>query len=223
MASAVCVSPIKALVMRLVKLDACGVPVTGASSAVVVADGFIQINPSPQYEDGVEFLQKKANGTFCVNELDPPELKRVELEIQWCVLDPDALVIQTGERLLTTGDPVTGTGVAYGEGQITNRFSLEVWQPVSGAGACTPGGVQQYVYWAFPNVGNTKVNDWTFENGVFTYTTMSTTSRASILWGNGPGSAGPWIEQDIQEGEHFLHNVTTTAPPTSACGAALLT
>ena len=221
--SALCVSPIKALVMRLVKLDACGAPITGESSAVVVADGFIQINPSPQYEDGVEFLQKKANGSFCVNELDPPELKRVELEIQWCVLDPDALVIQTGERLLTTGTPATGTGVAYGEGLITARYSLEVWQPVSGANACTPGGSQQYVYWAFPNVGNTRVNDWTFENGVFTYTTMSTTSRASVLWGDGPGSAGPWIESPIEEGEHFLHNVTTTAPPVSSCGAVLLT
>lgn len=221
--AAKCVSPIKALVMRLVKLDACGAPVTGAESAVVVADGFIQINPSPQYEDGVEFLQKKASGAFCVNQLDPPELKRVDLEIQWCVLDPDALVILTGERLLTTGSPVTGTGVVYGEGQITARFSLEVWQPVSGAAQCAPGGAQQYVYWAFPNVGNTKVSDWTFENGVFTFTTSSTTASASLLWGNGPGSDGPWIEQDIEEGDHFLHNVTTVAPPTASCGAVLLT
>lgn len=221
--AATCVSPIKALVMRLVKLDACGAPVTGASSAQVVADGFIQINPSPQYEDGVEFLQKKANGSFCVNQLDPPELKRVDLEIQWCVIDPDALVIQTGERLLTTGTPATGTGVAYGEGQVTSRYSLEVWQPVSGSAACNSGGAQQYVYWAFPNVGNTKVGDWTFENGTFTYTTSSTTASASVLWGDGPGSAGPWISQNILAGEHFLHNVTTTPPPTASCGAVLLT
>lgn len=223
MASSICVSPIKATVMRVIKLDACGAPVTGADSAVIVQDGFVSISPSPQYEEGVEFLQKKASGAFCVNQIDPPQLKRVDTEQIWCVLDPDILVLMTGERLLTTGDPITGTGVVYGEGEITAHFSLEVWQPVSGANACTPGGVQQYVYWAFPNMGNAQVGDWTFENGVFTFTINTTTFSASALWGTGPGSDGPWIEQAVQAGDHFLHNVTDVPPPTAACGAALLT
>lgn len=219
---AICITPIKASVMRLVSLDACGTPVSGSDSAVVVSDGFVSISPSPQYEDGTEYLSKKANGELCVNDLDPPALKRVDLEMVWCVLDPDALVLQTGERLLTDSGAVTGTGVAFGEGQITTRYSLEVWQPVSGVNACNSSGEQQFVYWAFPHVGNAKVGDFTFENGVFNFTISSTTFAASLLWGDGPGTAGPWIDQPVEAGDHYLYNVTTTAPPTSSCGAVAL-
>lgn len=217
-----CVSPIKASVMRLIKLDACGAPVTGASSSVVVSDGFVSIAPSPQYEDGTEYLTKKANGALCVNDIDPPQLKRVDLEMIWCVMDPDAQIVQTGERLLYASGGVTGTGVAYGEGEVTTRYSLEVWQPVSGVNACSASGAQQYVYWAFPHVGNAKVGDFTFENGVFNFTISSTTFAANTAWGDGPGSAGPWVSAAVQAGDHYLYNVTTTAPPSSACGAALL-
>lgn len=217
-----CVSPIKASVMRLIKLNSCGAPVTGASSSMVVSDGFVSISPSPQYEDGTEYLSKKANGDLCVNDIDPPALKRVDLEMVWCVLDPDALVIQTGERLLTDSGAVTGTGVAFGEGQVTDRYSLEVWQPVSGVNACNASGQQQYVYWAFLNVGNSKVGDFSFENGVFNFTISATTFAASTQWGTGPGSDGPWIDQAVQSGDHYLYNVTTTAPPTASCGATTL-
>lgn len=220
---AICVAPIKATVARLVKVDTCGVPVTGASSAVVVQSGFVSISPSPQYEEGQEYLQKQANGVFCVNDIDAPQLKRIDLEMVWCVLDPDAIVLQTGERLLTDSGMVTGTGVAGGTGLVTNRYSLEVWQPVSGVNACTPGGVQQYVYWAFPNVGNAMLGDWTFENGTFTFTINSTTFCGSTLWGLGPGSGPYYIDQPIEQCDHWLYNVTTVPPPVSACGATLLT
>lgn len=218
-------SPIRATVARLIKLDVCGVPVTGAASAVVVTDGWISIAYSPQYEDGTETIGRKVTGALCVSDLTPSEFKRLDLEMQWCVIDPDALVLQTGERLLTTGTPATGTGVAYGEGQLTSRYSLEVWQPIAGASACSATGETQYVYWAFPNVGNGRVGDFTQENGQFIYTISGSTNAASLLWGTGPGSDGPWIDDPIESGEHFLHNVTTVAPPTvpDNCGAFLLT
>lgn len=221
--ASLCVSPIKATVMRVVKLDTCGVPVTGDASAVVVQDGFISISVSPQYEDGDEFIQRLANGSLCINQKDPDSFKRVDLEMTWCVLDPDAIVMIAGERLLTDGDPVTGTGVVFGEGEALSHFSLEVWQPVSGAGACTASGDAQYVYWAFMNVGNGRVGDFTFENGIFNFVMSASTFSASPVWGTGPGTGGPWIGQPVIAGDHYLYNVTTEPPPVSSCGAALLT
>jgi len=218
---ALCASAIQARVARLVKLDVCGNPVTGASSAVVVTDGFISIEPSPQYLDGEEHQQRKASGALCLYKKDPSELIRVELTIKWCVMDPDALVIVSGERLLSTG--VTGSGVAFGEGQLTAHYSLEVWQPVVGSGECDPSGVQRFIYWAFFNVTNTKVDNWTFENGNLEFTTKSETTHAGVLWGDGPGSAGPWFTGSAATDEHFLYNITTTTPPTATCGAVLLT
>lgn len=216
-----CASPIQARVARLIKLDVCGNPVTGASSAVVVTDGFISIEPSPQYQDGEEHTQRKANGALCVYQKDPSELTRVDLTTNFCVLDPDAIVVISGERLLTTGG-VTGTGVAYGEGLLTARHSLEVWQPVAGSGACSADGLQRYVYWAFMNAGNAKIQDFTFENAPFQFTTLVETQAVGPLWLSRSGAA-TWLGSNVVEtGEHFLHNITTAAPPTATCGAVLL-
>jgi hypothetical protein len=215
-----CASAIQARVARLIKLDVCGNPVTGAGSAVVVTDGFVSIQPSPQYLDGEEHQQRKANGSLCLYQKDPSELTRVELTVNWCVMDPDAIVIVTGERLLANAG-VTGTGVALGEGQLTAHFSLEVWQPIVGAGACDTSGLQRFLYWAFPNVTNTKVNQFTFENAPLQFTTQSETMAVGSLWGDGPGSAGPWAPV-FQTGEHFMFNITTVALPTATCGAVLL-
>jgi hypothetical protein len=218
---ATCVSPIQARVARLIKLDVCGNPVTGASSAVVSTNGFISIEPSPQYQDGEEHTQRRADGSLCVYKKDPSELTRVDLTTNFCVLDPDAIVVISGERLLTTAG-VTGTGVAFGEGQLTARHSLEVWQPVVGAGACDASGAQQYVYWAFMNVGNAKINDFTFENAPFQFSTVAETAAAGPLWLSRSGAA-TWLGSNtVETGEHFLYNITTAAPPTATCGAVLL-
>jgi hypothetical protein len=190
---------------------------------VSVFKGFTQVAATPEYEEGQEFLLKNAGGELCVNEKDPNELKRVGLEVEVCTLDPDLQVIATGERLLTTGAPATGTGVAYGEGQLTSRFSLELWQPIAGAGACSPGGVQQYVYWLFGNVGNTMIGDFTFENDVFTYSFSAETKAWYTGWASLIGSLQTGLGTNtLQSGEHFLWNITTTPPPTPVCGAVLI-
>lgn len=218
-----CVSVIKARVIRLVKLDECGVPVTGAGSMVIVSKGFVSVEAEPDYEEGEEFTQRNANGELCINDKDPDELKRVGLNVTLCEIDPEMLEVATGERLLTSSNGVTGTGMAFGEGQLAGRFSMELWQPVAGAGACDASGNQQFVYWAFPNVGNGKISDFTFENAPFEFGFEAETKAASTLWGNGPGTGTAWIDQPVESGEHFLFNITTTAPPTDACGASTLT
>jgi hypothetical protein len=218
---AVCVAPIKARTIRLTAEDECGVPITGVGSSQVTTNGFVSVEAAPEYEDGTEYIQKNANGELCVNEKDPSELKRVTLTSQFCLLDPDAFAIIAGERLLTAGGVgVTGTGVAYGEGILTSRFSLELWQPISGVGACTPGGVQRYLYWAFMNVGNANIGSFTFQNDVFTFEIAAETKRAFPGWNVGAAYLDGNV---ILEGDHFLHIVTTVPPPTPACGAVAYT
>lgn len=215
-----CATPIKARVARLVKLTDCGVPVSGSGSAVVVTKGWTQTNVTPEYEDGQEFLQLLVTGEPCVNQKDPSFLKRAGLETQWCVLDPDALVVITGDQLLLSS-AVTGTGVAFGEGLITARWSFEVWQPLAGVGACDASGNQRYVYWAFPNMGNAKVGNFSFANATFNFTTTGETMAMAPQWGLGPGNTH-WIEDTPNEGTHWLYNITTVAPPEPTCGAVLL-
>jgi hypothetical protein len=218
------IAPIKAKVIRLVKLDTCGNPVTGASSAMLVAKGFTQVQISPDYEEGQEFLTKLADGTPCVNQKDPAFLKRMGIEGHFCLLSPDAIQIMTGETEIYTGSgTLTGTGMMFGTDTLTARYSLELWQPVAGAGACDSSGNAYYVYWAWPNVTNGMLSDFTFENDVFDFVISGETDGAGYLWSDGPGDS-TWLPAGtvVPAGKHALFNVTTTPPPAITAGAVPL-
>src|SRR3990172_8330789 len=182
MAASTRATPIKGTHIRIVALDECGIPVTGASGTVVVSKGFVSVEMEPQYEDGEEFFERTADGSPCVNQIDDPTLKRMQLTVDLCEVNVVGTSYVTSARMLTTGDPVTGTGFAVAEGNPTNRFSLEVWQQVAGSGACDASGNQRYIYHAWPNVGATQIGSQTIENGRTIFEFVSETRGAGATW-----------------------------------------
>jgi hypothetical protein len=218
------ISPIKGLVYRLVKVDACGVPVTGASSAVFVSK-FVQVQQEAVYEDGEEFKVKNADGTFCVNESDDDQFTRLNLTVDLCAVDPYMVAVTLGARVLDVGSPlVTGAGFALAEGATTGHFSLEVWQAVAGSSACDAEGNQQYLYSAWPHVYSGRIGNYTIANAPSQFQIVAKTKRASTLWGSGPGSGTKWLAPDVVEAnDHWLPAITITPPPAVTDGATLLT
>lgn len=222
-ATATCVTPIKGSMYRLVKLDACGSPVTGTGSMVIASKGFVQVQMDPQYEDGTEFFERTADGTPCVNQMDDPVLKRFQLTMDFCEINQTGAAYMASMRELTTGAGATGVGFAAMEGQSTNRWSLEVWQQVSGAGQCDPAtGLQRYIYNAWPNVGSAKLGGYTIALARSTLQIIGSTRAASVVtgigWGDGPGVTS-WLPAGAtaQSADHWLWNVTTTPPPAAVC------
>ncbi len=224
-----CGTAVQGTVLRLVKLDSCGAPVTGAASAVVVTEGYISIIGDPQYEDGDVIRTKKANGKLCANVTTANQYGNSFVTIAMCVQDPDAKVIMTGGRLIGSGAPVTGTGVAYGYCNPEAHYSVETWQPLSGRGRCDPvTGQPRYLYWAWPHVWNSKVQAFTVENGPLEMSVLAMTDFPNVLWGDGPGTGTSWLPGPIDISTYcddYLWNITTTPPPTppALCGAFLLT
>jgi hypothetical protein len=228
-----CATPIKGTVYRMTRLDSCGNPVTGASSLQVSSKGFVQVQMDPQYEDGVEFFERTADGTPCVNQKDDPVLKRMQLTIDFCEINTTGAAWMMSARELAVG--ATGYGFAVAEGTSSNRYSLEVWQQVAGSGACNASGLQQYIYHAWPNVGSTKINGYTVENGrsmlQLVAETRAASSTAVIGWLDGPGSGTSWLPTGTanQAGggtgilDHWLWTLTTTTPPTPACNPVTVT
>ena len=157
-----------------------------------------------------------------MNQKDDPSLNRLGLTVQMCEVNVSMLAYIISARDLTTGSPTTGTGFAVAEGNPTNRFSLEVWQEVAGSGACDASGNQRYIYHAWPNVGATQIGSQTIENGRTTFEFTSETRGAAANWDTLVGEdylpAGETVETD----EHWIWNVTTTAPPTVACDPTTL-
>lgn len=222
MAPSTCATPIKGTHLRIIAVDTCGVPITGASGLVMVTRGFVQVQMSPQYQDGEEFFERTASGLPCVNQKDDPTLTRMELTIDFCEINTEGASWITSARSLTTGTPATGTGFAVAEGNPTNRFSLEVWQEVAGSGACDEAGNQRYIYNAWPNVGATQIGQYTIENGRSTLQVTSETRGAASVWDDLVGAMWLPAGEQIETDEHWVWNVTTTPPPTAQCDTTTL-
>lgn len=212
-----CYTPIKGRVFRVIALNECGVPITGTGSALITVSGFTQVQSSAQYENGDEYLVKTADAALCVNEKDPDILKRFELTIDVCSIDP-GLVANTisPARLLTYSEPPTGTGFALAEGAGTTHFSLEVWQRVAGAGACDPSGVQRYVYNAWPHLLNGKIGDYNIQTDPSSLQIIAESKAVSTLWTAGNSWLGAGAVSVVAD--HWFQNLTTAAPPTATCG-----
>jgi hypothetical protein len=215
--AAVCATLIQGTHLRVLKLDSCGVPVSGASSQFLT-EGFTQVAQEPQYEDGDEFFLRTAGGKVCVNEQAPPTLKRMQLTVDLCVLDPELFATFYSARTLTTGAPATGTGFAVPAGEPSQHYSVEVWQRVTGEAACTPGGVQRYGYVLWPNVSNGKLGNYQIGNEPSQPQVVADAQAGNPLFLAG----NPWLNgAPPQLGDLWLVNLTTTPPPTltGACGA----
>jgi hypothetical protein len=223
--SSVCAAPIKGVVIRIVQLDVCGNPVTGASSHVVITNLFTQVQMTPQYEAGTDFFERTADGTIGVNQVDPPILKRMQLATDLMSVDPDMMPYVISARELVTSAPVSGVGFAVSEGVSTSHYSMEVWQRVAGVGACSASGQAQFVYNAWPHCYNTQIGTYTISNARSTLTFQCDTQAASQQWLDGPGTS-TWLPAGTPNAlttEHWLWNITTTPPPTAQCGSLALT
>jgi hypothetical protein len=212
-----CYTPIKGRIMRVVLLNECGVPVTGTGSAQIVTAGFTQVASSAQYETGDEYIKKTADAQLCVNEKDPDILKRFELTVDLCVVDPGLVAnVISPARLLTFSEAPTGTGFALAEGASNTHFSLEVWQRVSGSGACDPSGAQRYVYNAWPHVNNGKIGDYNIAAEPSQLEFIAESKAVSSLWTVGNAWLGSGAVSIVPD--HWFQNLTSVAPPVAACG-----
>jgi hypothetical protein len=222
--ASICAAPIKGVALRVVQLDVCGNPVTGASSHVIINNLWTQVQMSPQYEAGTDFFERTADGLIGVNQIDPPILKRMQLQVDMMSVDPDMMPYVISARELVTTAPVSGVGFGLSEGPSLAHFSLEVWQRVAGAGACTPSGLAQYIYHAWPHCYNPQIQKYDIANARSNFQFQCDTAVAGALWGDGPGSS-TWLPVGVSAltTEHWLYNLTTNPPPTATCGFIALT
>lgn len=211
-----CIAPIQGTTARIMRLDSCGLPVSGAGSLIVI-DGFVSVGVSPQYEDGTVYRKRNAAGVNCVNKRGNDQFERDELTIEFCSIDPDAVVITTGQTLAVSG--ATGTGFWIKEGPVQARWSLEVWQADSET--CT-GTTPQYGYWLWPHIAAARLNDMTIEDDVLAWTLTGFTEKANVGFALA-GAIDP-IQLPVPANAHRGFNVTTVPPPAvTGCGAQTLT
>jgi hypothetical protein len=220
--TAECISPIQGTRARITRLDLCGAPVLGAGS-VIVFDGFVEVLGSPQYEDGTEYRLRNAQGVHCVKADGDDQFLRDDVDIRFCAINPDAVVITTGQELIVTGAGSTGTGFWVKEGAVSARWGLEVW--AADPATCT--GIQaRYAYWAWPHLGSGRLTDFAVRDDVIEWRIQAKSKPANTAWGNGPGSGTAYINQ-VPALAHRGFNIVHLDPPAVTdvgvnCGAATL-
>lgn len=215
-----CFGVVRGTRVRVTELSTCGVPVTGGS--FVVSDGFVQVEITAEIEDGDEYVQKNANGKLCINMRAPDSLKRLNVTVDWCKVDPDIMNLITGNPTELSGsDPV---GFRIQEGEADARWALELWTGLDDED-CTDSDLE-YGYILLPRITGSTVGDFTVENGISTFQTTGYT-EGNPGWGVGPydviGSpAGP-LDVAMAAIDHALIRTTVVEPPTAVCGAQIIT
>lgn len=210
-----CAEPIEGLVLRIIKLNACGVPLTGAGvSQQIVMDGFTEITPSPQYDTGSRVITRKANGQLCQNFKIADQYTNDELTVNFCVWNPGLIPLTIAGRLLTATSSPTGTGFARGTwSNITQaHWSLEVWQ--APPQACDSSGIVYYPYHAWPHLIDGKIGDFNINLDANILQIKANSADASPLWTAGNSFLGTG---QVVLGDHHLYNLESTVPPPSAC------
>src|SRR3990167_8930781 len=99
-ATSTCVVPVKGTHFRIVALDACGIPVTGAAGLVTVTNSFVSVESEEEYEDGEEFFERNAAGGLCVNQKDDALLKWINLTVELCEINTSAVAYILSAREL---------------------------------------------------------------------------------------------------------------------------
>ena len=205
---------IKGKTVRLTRLDECGAVVEG-SCTTLVADCFVSVTLTGEYESGEEFIQKNAWGDLCINDKDPDILKRVTVAVEFAEINPDVLdIIADASPVVSSGDTI---GATFGSVSNASSFALEVWTKRTGVDCTTPG-TQDWGYFVVPFVRNGKIDgDITIENGVLNVTVMGDGFPAPSTWGATPYASNPFIEV-FPTGEIFGMVVTDVQPPSDTGG-----
>ena len=214
----VCVSMARASTMRLTRLDECGTAVEGVCSTLVTG-GFVSVTDTPNYTDPEEITQAD------------PALRWLDLAIQMCITDPDAISIITGDPVVTD-DAVSASNIGYRiDAGLTasGNFALELWSNIPNQ-TCPASGFKQYGYWLYPWVRQATWGETVIGNNALILNFAART-QAGSAWGVGPYD----IRRDatvpatleplftaIGDDQHKHFQMTTLAPPTAVCGCTEL-
>ena len=216
-----CPKSIKGLAIRVTRTDICGVPesIFDADTRITTT-GFVSLGLTPNIESGEEITVKNADGSLCVTDKDPDQLKWFDLELLLCGVPLPLLEMLLGVTLLTDGADSVGGVLPSRAAQIDQLpRQMEVWSRNKDAAACAPGATPvPYVQWLLPLTRNWNVSG----NLSFSITQLEFTlsGQAEETQGYQPSHGGEWDAGQvaaIQNGGPLAWKCVGELPTTSDC------
>lgn len=203
-------------VVRVTKVDVCGVPIAGENAFVTECVASVAMNPNIDTQDDV--IYRAANGVLCGVKRGCPTLLGYDLEFNFFQFSPELLDVLTGSPVVVDniGEPVGSDSCTI---NCATGFALEFWVELIGA-ACADG-TPQYLYGVLPWITNAYVTDLEIGSEQVTFQLLGST-RAGGGWGEGPydvvlngaapGAPGPMLTP-LGPDCHRRMQLTPVAPP----------
>lgn len=210
-----CFAPVLGKRLRITQLnDAGDVP---PNAKQVTTEGFITVTLSPQISEGTEIVQRNANGSICVSEKMADSFTRMTVQIQYCGVLPGALTLTTiAEPYRDANSELSGFTLP--EGELTEKFAVELWTGVSGESG-------SFGYMLLPFVQGGLVGEISVDSeNAINFTLNNAYTKGGNAWGTGPypvvsdGNGESVLPSPIDEDVHMLVIDTSVAPPPSQCG-----
>jgi hypothetical protein len=227
-----CYAQVRGSVIRVTRLDACGVPDPG-DSAVVVSKRISTITIDEVSDDGTNIRERNFGDELCIVDDAPTQTLGYSFEAALCGVDPGLITMMTGQpvRKNAAGD-IVGFSAKTGIDLDGFGFAVEVWSRIAGAACQAGGGRRNWGYTVFPFIKGGRLGGFSYENGPVSFNIQGAQTRDGNGWGVGPfdvdHSAGvaPFTEGPLFEpldlDEHFRNILVTMDPPAAQCGASAL-
>ncbi len=225
-----CWSSIRGRRMRVTRLDECCAPLPPATPcASLVTKGFVSVQYSPEIEEAEEINLKNASGESCASDPGCDEIKWMNVQMNFCQVDPDLFTFMTGSPLVLDWEG-NSTGFRIKKGALCSiNFGLEVWTDIPSEQCAADAAGKSYGYFLLPCVGGGVIGEYTIQNDALTMQ-INAKARAGSGWGVGPydvvqtdatGTAGPLL-QPIEADDLKHIDIVTIAPPEPVCGCVAM-
>lgn len=179
--------------IRITRLGADGKPLVGTKNSYVTK-AFVSLSLSPEFEDGDEFTRKAASGEVCVSVRTADTLKRVNISISLCNVDPEFTQMISGGVLLesTGGTPESIGWLApeVGTDPMPNGVAIEVWSKATLNGK--PAPTNPYYHWLVPYAVMRLSGEQVIQNDLLE-TSFEGWGVGNAAFGDGPAAPlWPW-------------------------------
>lgn len=207
---------------RITRLNECGAHIVGSCSSVV-SSGFVAVTFTGEYDEGEEHTQKNAWGDFCYSERDAPRLKWVNVEAQFCEVNPDVADFIGGASVTMVTASSDTIGLTFGPQENGAAFALEVWTKLAGTACDAGGGNPYWGYTVAPFISNGRLNGPIEVAKMGTFNMRGDAQQAPSTWGVTPYADNPFLRTlGFPAGEFFGMVRTTVQPPAETANCAAL-
>lgn len=176
---------VRGQVVRVTRLDACGIPDPGAS-AVAVTDGIQSITFEELTDAGTDIRVRNFADRLCLRDDANEEFIGYQGTATLCGVDPGFVNILTRQEQVTNaaGD-IVGVDVKTGVDLQDTSFALEVWTRLAD-NVCGDSGYRGWGYNVFPFLKGGRLSAPSFENGPSDLTITGFKTYDGNGWGSGP-------------------------------------